>query len=202
MSTVSSANVAGSYDRFVKEFGKAGVAYAMDRLAARIAAAASAGYDGGTFSTSAHEAKHSHGYYVGGVVASLGILPENSAKAVQYAEVFYPLRDWLAANVDVFTTTTSAGGFAISAYFVGFWYSESEGAWYFDFTQWVLDYSRAMERAERRGEQAIFDCATQADIYVGHINSLTGLHVYGSPAWDAEDEYQLMDEEERAHYFG
>jgi hypothetical protein len=33
------------------------------------------------------------------------------------------------------------------------------------------------------------------------INPATGLHYYGSPQWDAYDEYQIMDEEERAYYY-
>jgi hypothetical protein len=197
--------VSGAYDRLVAENGKRGATYKIDRVAARIAAAVSVGRDGGTFNTNAGECTLSEGYFFGGVVPSLRILPENSAKAATYAEVFYPLRDWLSANVDIFTTqhAVNGGSFVVDSYRIGFWVNDSEGAIYFDFVQWTLDLTTALDRAKVRGELAIYDIRAQADIDVADPrNPATGLHYYGSSQWDAEDEYGIMDDEERMYHYG
>ena len=50
--------------------------------------------------------------------------------------------------------------------FLGMWYNEKDGNWYYDVSEHIADKDLALQLAKERKQLAIFDCSTGESIYL------------------------------------
>ena len=92
-------------------------------------------------------AKHTTGYYVGGIMPNINIPARSRAGAY---------REALAA---IWGATDGKG-------LAGFWHNPETGMVEAEASEWYADLTEARSLAERRGEAAIYDVAGQVSIYL------------------------------------